>query len=58
LFSNFSPSFPEAILSELVAKGDLQESEKNDVRYVLSRRHTHQYEQVKNMYNEKYLKNI
>ena len=41
------PELIEAILSELVAKGDLQESEKNDVRYVLSRRHTHQYEQAR-----------
>jgi len=33
-------------LDEFVAKNDLQESEKMAVRYVLSRRHTHQYEQV------------
>lgn len=30
----------------MLRNGDLQESERDDVRYILSRRHTHQYEHV------------
>uniref|UniRef100_A0A183BIA9 Anion exchange protein n=1 Tax=Globodera pallida TaxID=36090 RepID=A0A183BIA9_GLOPA len=41
------PELIERILEQFVANGDLQESECNDVRYVLSRRHTHQYEQAR-----------
>ncbi|CAK5011520.1 unnamed protein product [Meloidogyne enterolobii] len=41
------PELIEHILDEFVAKNDLQESEKMAVRYVLSRRHTHQYEQAR-----------
>ncbi|KAL3102970.1 hypothetical protein niasHT_025878 [Heterodera trifolii] len=41
------PELIEGILEQFVANGDLQESECNDVRYVLSRRHTHQYEQAR-----------
>uniref|UniRef100_A0A915EB49 Anion exchange protein n=1 Tax=Ditylenchus dipsaci TaxID=166011 RepID=A0A915EB49_9BILA len=39
------PQLIEKILDELINTGCLQESERDDVRHVLSRRHTHQYEQ-------------
>uniref|UniRef100_F1KS49 Anion exchange protein n=1 Tax=Ascaris suum TaxID=6253 RepID=F1KS49_ASCSU len=37
----------EELLEKLVAEGQLEESERDQVRHVLSRRHTHQYEQAR-----------
>ncbi len=39
------PQLIDHILDEMVKMGDLEEFEKEDVRQVLSHRHTHQYEQ-------------
>ncbi|VDM39173.1 unnamed protein product [Toxocara canis] len=41
----------EELLGKLVAEGQLEESEQDQVRQVLSRRHTHQYEQAKGVSN-------
>lgn len=43
-------SVSEEILEHLVAAGQLEEIEVDEVRNVLSKRHTHQYEQVINFY--------
>ncbi|KAI6183292.1 Anion exchange protein [Aphelenchoides bicaudatus] len=45
------PSLIEQILAELIRVGQLEESEREEVRLVLSRRHTHQYEQAKSSSN-------
>lgn len=42
--------FSEEILEHLVAARQLGETEVDEVRDVLSKRHTHQYEQVINSY--------
>ena len=39
--------FSDQILDELIRVGQLDESERMEVRQVLLRRHTHQYEQVR-----------
>ncbi|CAD5207523.1 unnamed protein product [Bursaphelenchus okinawaensis] len=36
----------DKVLDELIKSGQLEESERDDVRLVLNRRHTHQYEQA------------
>ncbi|KAI1710224.1 HCO3- transporter family domain-containing protein [Ditylenchus destructor] len=42
------PQLIECILDELIRTSCLQESDRDNVRHVLSRRHTHQYEQARN----------
>ncbi|KAI6239960.1 Anion exchange protein [Aphelenchoides fujianensis] len=45
------PSLIEQILDELIKVGQLDETDREEVRQVLSRRHTHQYEQARHAGN-------
>lgn len=47
LIQNHLKFISECILDELIRTSCLQESDRDNVRHVLSRRHTHQYEQVR-----------
>lgn len=42
------PHLIERILDELIKSGIVKETERDDIRYTLTRRHTHQYEQPRN----------